>query len=106
MDQLVALERPGAVVALAEVVCPSLNGASSYRLAAFLEAIDAGVDIRDLGGFDGISGALAGLDAERIRFWEEWLESHSVGLVSVLDDAYPANLRMVHDHPPLLFVRG
>jgi DNA processing protein len=27
-------------------------------------------------------------------------------LVTVLDDAYPVNLRMVHDRPPALFIRG
>src|SRR4051812_48427988 len=35
----------------------------------------------------------------------EW-EAEGMDLVTVLDDAYPANLRSVHDRPPLLFVRG
>jgi DNA processing protein len=29
-----------------------------------------------------------------------------IDLITVLDGAYPVNLRMVHDRPPLLFVRG
>lgn len=33
-------------------------------------------------------------------------EAEGIGLVTVLDDAYPVNLRTVHDRPPLLFVRG
>ncbi|HEX5928288.1 MAG TPA: DNA-processing protein DprA [Solirubrobacterales bacterium] len=33
-------------------------------------------------------------------------EQEGIGLVTVLDAAYPMNLRMVHDRPPALFVRG
>jgi DNA processing protein len=34
------------------------------------------------------------------------LERDGVTLVTVLDDDYPANLRLVYDRPPFLFVRG
>lgn len=34
------------------------------------------------------------------------LEREGITLVTVLDAAYPVNLRMVHDRPPALFVRG
>jgi DNA processing protein len=34
------------------------------------------------------------------------LESEGVRLVTVLDDEYPRNLRLVYDRPPFLFVRG
>lgn len=33
-------------------------------------------------------------------------ESEGIRLITVLDAAYPMNLRMVHDRPPALFVRG
>jgi DNA processing protein len=33
-------------------------------------------------------------------------EAEGITVVTVLDDAYPANLRMVHDRPPVLFVGG
>jgi DNA processing protein len=33
-------------------------------------------------------------------------EQAGIRMVSVLDAAYPANLRMVHQHPPVLFLRG
>jgi DNA processing protein len=39
---------------------------------------------------------------DRVHAWE----AEEIGLVTVLDEAYPVNLRMVHDRPPLLFVRG
>jgi DNA processing protein len=36
---------------------------------------------------------------------EEW-EGEGIQVLSVVDDAYPVNLRTVHDRPPVLFVRG
>jgi DNA processing protein len=33
-------------------------------------------------------------------------EGEGIHLITVLDAAYPMNLRMVHDRPPALFVRG
>jgi DNA processing protein len=36
---------------------------------------------------------------------QSW-EAEGLVLVTVLDDAYPVNLRMVHDRPPALFIRG
>lgn len=35
----------------------------------------------------------------------EW-ETEGIRLVTVLDEQYPVNLRMVHDRPPVLFLRG
>jgi DNA processing protein len=94
---------PAVVLALAERVCPSLNGPGSFRLAAFLEALDAGLDVEE---FAAIVEALDALDGARVQHWKEQLHGLEAGLVSVLDDGYPANLRMIHDHPPFLFVRG
>jgi DNA processing protein len=34
------------------------------------------------------------------------LESEGVWLLTVLDDAYPTNLRLIYNRPPFLFVRG
>jgi len=34
------------------------------------------------------------------------LEEEGIHLMTVLDARYPVNLRMVHDRPPVLFVRG
>lgn len=39
---------------------------------------------------------------DRVHSWED----ERIALVTVLDAAYPVNLRMVHDRPPALFVRG
>jgi DNA processing protein len=57
-----------------------------------------------------------GAALERVVIQEEQLEenerliedlaSRGVSLVTVLEEAYPANLRLVYDRPPFLFVRG
>jgi DNA processing protein len=39
---------------------------------------------------------------DRVHGWER----EGISLVTVLDKAYPVNLRMVHDRPPALFFRG
>jgi DNA processing protein len=39
---------------------------------------------------------------DHVHAWEE----DGIQLVTVLDTGYPVNLRMVHDRPPALFVRG
>lgn len=40
--------------------------------------------------------------SQEIASWE----AEGMALVTVLDDEYPANLRTIHNRPPLLFVRG
>jgi DNA processing protein len=40
--------------------------------------------------------------AAEINGWQR----EGIELLTVLDDAYPENLRAVHDRPPLIFVRG
>jgi DNA processing protein len=45
-----------------------------------------------------------GLD-EATRDLERW-ERAGIRLVCVLDTEYPSNLRMIHQHPPVLFTRG
>jgi DNA processing protein len=45
-------------------------------------------------------------DTERAAFDLEQWEQVGIRMVSVLDAEYPANLRMVHQHPPVLFLRG
>ena len=39
---------------------------------------------------------------EHVHAWE----AEGIDLVTVLDERYPVNLRMVHDRPPAIFVRG
>lgn len=106
MDSSDLISHPADVLALAERVCPSLNGPSSFRLAAALEALDAGLDLNDFEGLADVAVEIQKIDRQRVEHWGRVLEESDVRLVSVLDDEYPTNLRMVHDHPPFLFVRG
>lgn len=43
---------------------------------------------------------------DQLEDWVHAWEREAIDLVTVLDSAYPVNLRMVHDRPPVLFVRG
>lgn len=45
-----------------------------------------------------------GLD-EAARDLERWTQA-GIRMVCVLDAEYPSNLRMIHQHPPVLFMRG
>lgn len=100
------IDDPAAVLALAERVCPSLNGPASFRLAAALELIDAGADVGGALGFEDYAAAIGALDPERVCHWAGAIERSDAHVVTVVDDAYPTNLRMVHDRPPFLFVSG
>lgn len=61
----------------------------------------------------GADGAQAALFAPEAPSWidtaraeiREWL-AEGIELVTVLDEGYPANLREVHDRPPLVFIAG
>jgi DNA processing protein len=50
------------------------------------------------------TGSADGLD-EAARDLERW-EQAGIRMVCVLDAEYPSNLRMIHQHPPVLFIRG
>lgn len=104
MNPIEVTADPAAVLALAEAVCPSMNGAPSHRLAWSLEALAAGVDYDVDDGVRDAIDALRPGDVDRARSVID--ELRDVRLVTVVDDDYPANLRMIQDHPPLLFVRG
>jgi DNA processing protein len=43
---------------------------------------------------------------DQLEDWVHAWEREGIDTVTVLDAAYPVNLRMVHDRPPVLFVRG
>lgn len=80
------------------------------RLAGAIE--EAGSALRLLDELEGMEEAtLFEVDGARVTLdqLEEQViayEREEIKLVTVLDAAYPVNLRMVHDRPPALFVRG
>lgn len=98
----------GLLIAVAEQLVPSLNGASSYRFADALEFATLGMlDEADEQWLEAAVGqAVEGGAAARWRDKLEQLEAAGVHLVSVCDVEYPSNLRMIANRPPFLFVRG
>lgn len=100
-------------LALAERLCTSMNGASSDRFADVLEtlgpaAIDSpfGLDEEDQRWIDEALGTISADDRDRWERAISALRADDVGIVTSADDDYPTNLRMIHNRPPVLFVRG
>ncbi|MGN6276323.1 MAG: DNA-processing protein DprA [Solirubrobacterales bacterium] len=65
-----------------------------------LEELEEAQDPR-LFPVEGVAVTLDQLEERVIAY-----EGEGIHLITVLDAAYPMNLRMVHDRPPALFVRG
>lgn len=59
---------------------------------------------------DVIASPLVGsVDEDELGTWDAMIHqyaSRGISLVTVLDDGYPRNLRLVYNHPPFLWVRG
>jgi DNA processing protein len=112
MDSAFVASDHATLLALAELVSPSLNGASSFRLADAIEVAALAGDGMDLLVTEDrawIEDALRRLDPSRVSFWRDELHrlaGTDVRLVTTADDEYPTNLRMIHNRPPFLFVRG
>ena len=98
------------LLAISEQVAPSMNGTALRRLSGALEDVFFGSDfvaredvkwLRDASGKARTQG--------RLPFWEgeiQRLADDDVDIISCVDPSYPQNLHMIHDRPPLLFVRG
>ena len=98
------------VLAAAEVLCHSLSGPPSHR---FAELIEAGAldDLAPLAPEDRawFEAGLAQVSRERLRHWERELDrlaERGIRMVDTIDADFPVNLRMIHDRPPFLMVRG
>lgn len=96
------------LLAVAEDLVPSLNGTSTQRFADALESSVAGSLSADDDAWlvEAAERVMRGGSVERWTSRLAQLAADGVHLVTVCDDAYPSNLRMVTDRPPLLFVRG
>lgn len=105
--------RHARLLALAEVLSASLNGASSHRLAELVEAggLDGSAALGCLGDDDRawLTDGLARVEEKRVHLWEDQLADlgqRGVWMVDTADEGYPANLRMIHNRPPFLMLRG
>ena len=100
-------------LALAERLCPSMNGASADRLADVLERLGpAGLDraaVLDTEDSEWIEKGFAAISAADCDRWGRVaaeLKSDNIDVITSADGRYPDNLRMIHNRPPVLFVRG
>lgn len=79
------------------------------RLAGAIE--ERGSAIEFLQEQDGARDGLFDVEDKRVSLdqmqeYIDRLSDEGIAVVTPLDSAYPVNLRMVHDRPPVLFVRG
>src|SRR5690349_15557830 len=95
------------LMAVIDSLIPSLNGPSTQLFTEALEAHLLGLP----SDYEPTLTAAIQRASEggRPRAWVDRLQDladRGIHLLTVFDDAYPSNLRMVPDHPPILFTRG
>ena len=97
-----------AILALGELVSPSLNGTSARHLTTALEAasILPSSDSANDETVENISALAHQLQSSRINHWREILQGGDFTFVSVCDAEYPGLLRTIQDRPPFLFIKG
>lgn len=103
----------GLLLAVGEVLAQSMNGPSARRLAWVLDeiALDPESTLMEPADREWLLGGLreASHRADRIEHWRgelKRLAGQGVSVLACFDKAYPTNLALTHDHPPLLFVQG
>jgi DNA processing protein len=101
---------PAQIRERAAVLALMARGSAPWvRLAGAIE--EEGSAVRLLETQDSSEGKLFDVEGERITLeqmagYVERLHDEGIAVATALDDAYPVNLRMVHDRPPALFYRG
>jgi DNA processing protein len=99
------LSRKAGILALAEVICPTLNGPRARMLTEIIES-RGDTQLLEEESLLVLDQALDLLDQERVLWWENTISQASYQVVDVTSSRYPTNLQLVHDRPPLLFLRG
>jgi DNA processing protein len=112
-SSLVTLETQSSLLALCAIDCANWNviareaqragGLARLLTAEITEKSEEARATQKI-----LRDALSDLDSPRERVAEEMARAAEVGarLVTVLDDDYPANLRVIYNPPPFLFYRG
>jgi DNA processing protein len=99
---------PALLMAVVEDLVPSLNGPSAQQFTETLEELAFGTPPAK--SEQVLSPVIQRISAtDRVPQWRSRLRDlarQGVQVITVCDQAYPANLRMIADHPPLLFTRG
>jgi DNA processing protein len=111
IDVAVTTSRIAEIMALAEAASPQLSTQGSHRIARVLAefgadaTLSAQVDEQDAEWLE----SLLPLPASRVEFWArevDRLSERGIRVVAACEADYPANLSLIHNRPPLLFVRG
>ncbi len=100
------------LLATIEQLAKSMNGPRAQRLAMCLEAValDASASLLDCEDAEWLSTGVS--DAQhsgRVGHWRTELirlEDDGVSVIPSASPEYPANLQLIHERPPVLFVRG
>lgn len=98
------------LVATCEALVPSMNGATMRRLTFLLDelCLDPSGERLESSDCQWLEGGLHE-GVKRQAFWVDEMRRLSdigVEVLACIDTNYPINLALVHDGPPLLFVRG
>ena len=100
------------LLALTEELCPSVNGRCAQRLTSLLQRSHRR-HIRDIEfeSDDDREWILAGLasSSHRVSHWQSELailNASGIQLIRSDELEYPSILRMIHNAPPFLFIRG
>lgn len=103
----------GLLLAVGEVLARSMNGPSARRLAWVLDeiALDPEGTLMEPADRKWLLDGLREVDhhADRVMHWRRELErltGQGISVLACFDEAYPTNLALTHDRPPLLFVQG
>jgi len=98
-------------LAIAEVLSKSLNGPSSHRLAELVEMgeLETESAVAEPDDAAWLRDGERRISEARVEFWHNELArllERGIVMVDTADEDYPANLRMIHNRPPFLMVRG
>jgi len=87
-----------------------------YKTAALIEAAGSarrilrrdwsGLEVLDVGRAEALAARVAESDVDHYVRLIRDLESRGTRLITILDDDYPLNLRLIYNAPPFLFIRG
>ena len=105
--------RAAELLALTELLSPHMAGGAN-RLAELMSQVQAAdalleADVPDEGDKEWLRGALRQVSGERIDHWRREigrLHATMTSIVTLFDVGYPSNLRLIHNRPPVLFIRG
>lgn len=112
MEKDLVMTPAAELLALTEELCPSVNGGCAHRLTGILQSAHqrhlSDATFASNADQDWIERGLVASE-HRVEHWQSQLDtltSSGIHLVRADELTYPSILRMIHNAPPFLFVRG